>query len=1615
MQILYDYREVLSSGSGNIPRSDLAPMKIELTDYTPFYCSPRRFRKEIEQAVDKEIDRLLLHDIISPSKSPYSSPICPVKRKGSDAIRLTLDYRFLNSRTVPDRFPLPNLTDSVYSLHGAKWFSTLDLTKGYHQIEMSEESRKYTAFVTPRGLFHWNRVPFGLCGAPAAFQRQVNIILRELLREGIINLLDDCLPFSKTFEEHEIIVRKLFQTLKDHKMTINITKCRFFQEEVNFLGHKITRDGLRKQDKFVAGLDNLRRPDTVKELMSFVGMITFNRKFIPKFAEICRPLYDWFNKPVNTKLTWDEEMIYAYDRLIADMREDVLLSYPDMSEGSPPLHLFCDASNVAMGCILGQEIDEDFRVIANDSKVFSAAQRNYSTIQRELAAMRWAVQSFRHLLYGKKFIIHVDHQPLVYLNRMKLINARLARTLTDLSEFVFEIVYTPGTVNVAADAFSRLVYKVEQDSNYEQGALPPELKVLLTPGGGDSLFTSLVVGLNRLPETIELLDPHNLRVLLINELLEFYKEYKIELNKEGKRKLRTMKHKGILPCMETLLACSKLFKIRCLVHTGNMYPIIYAIEDHLNYDSAHTIHLQLLDGCHFNPVFEKDPNDSYFPPHDAQIAERANIEEFPIDCVKENFNHMLQNNDKSWHYNTSNIISMLGINLPLEFNFNSFLEKCKTTDKQNLHEEEGIDISILYNNVSKTCNFSELEKEINSAVTNHDTTATNLNEDIIINNDKGTTLTIKDNCEKDKLNVALLNCKVNRKHSFCSIEVESENASNVLFRCQHQVAQNMISEAIIENTRVCVLWDSGAARNIVSLPLIQHLKKTKNIVPSEFTVYGIAGRSSKHGAITLQIKFMNNEIDLCMDTKFEVLPGHMTPYCILLGNPFLCRNGIDLHVSENKIKLKNKHFIKCLPMDANHSESTVSLLFDSIIEDVNIAELQDIDPKLRRLKNWVERNIADPRWTNDLNIFKKHFPKFNIKDGILLCQLSENNPVIVSYGMMISLISKYHIKMGHFGKYHILKLLRPVVYHPRFNKLVLDITSSCPHCQFKKTQAQQITPPIAKIVPQNPYDLLAMDITLLPKTRSQYIGCLTVIDLKSKFLWAVPLKDKKSCTVAKILENYIIPTWIKTAKRIMSDNGGEFLAEPVKNVLARHGIEHITVAPRSPFSNGAIERVHKTLQSIFKLTMPENEKNNWDAYLTCALRSYNESPHSELGQSPSDFLLKQCHVYDRLPVIEGNQTHLWSAGSPHFVRFQVGNEVLKKIHDVGNLVTNKLKNKFEGPFKIEKVNENGMSYIVIDPRYPDRKYRCHHKHLRLFRKVPKYLKKHPAYREHFNIIELPEYINDCNMKIVEKDDDVLSMSSNVSKMEVLNIYPPPISEYVDQLMESYKLHLLYPLQFDDPFENHNRQGEVTPDQVPDMSSRSNTIGDRLINDVTYLVDSLSESSSSEVRDIESFRAQDEMLWDNSDLFVSEFANFELNNLSNITYSVTRHQQVQTEFSSENLSTSSSPSEYSTHVQHKDTTEIAIQTNISYANLNKLEKKRIDNKNDCLLIQSPIMRNASIFEVGEEEITQITINNIIDKQSIEKHNCSSLKLSQKYEGPITRSQALKVKKSKCEKN
>ena len=448
-------------------RTNVSMHTIKTGEAKPFRHKLRPIPFARRQFLEQEVERLLAIGAISPADPgacPYASRTVLAQKKDG-TLRMCVDYRDLNAQTEKDAFPLPRIDQVWPVLAKAKYFASLDLLMGYHQVGMEPKDRYKTAFLTHRGLYVYNVMPFGLCNAPATFQRLMEKVLGPLVGQGVLVYLDDVLLYTESPEELVELLRKVLKLLGVAGLKCKASKCFLFTEQIQYLGHIVSREGIRPEPVKLDKISQWPRPETGVGLAGFLGLCNYYRELVPAFAHASDDLY----KLSKTKsIIWTSELTAKFEELKSLMLSAPVVRLPVVEHD---FILETDASRVAVGAVLKQRfLDTGLEhPVGFFSRALTGSERNYGAYELEMYAVVRAVEHFRMFLLGRDFLLRTDHAALGKLLRRDLPpTSRVERWILRLSEYVFRIEHKPGVENVIADVLSRLPFASSEQT--PQGA-----------------------------------------------------------------------------------------------------------------------------------------------------------------------------------------------------------------------------------------------------------------------------------------------------------------------------------------------------------------------------------------------------------------------------------------------------------------------------------------------------------------------------------------------------------------------------------------------------------------------------------------------------------------------------------------------------------------------------------------------------------------------------------------------------------------------------------------------------------------------------------------------------------------------------------------------------------------------------------------------------------------------------------------------------------------------------------------------------------------------------------------------------------------------------------------
>jgi hypothetical protein len=433
VDLLSKHRKAISIndeiGKVSILKHNIVIDEKQIPLFTPQYRVPYASK----QIIEEHVQTMLKQGIIEPCSSPWSSPVLLI-RKRDNSFRFCVDYRRVNTTIKNDLFPIPRIDDILESVSGACVFSTLDMKSSFHQIELDENSRDFTAFRTASGSYRYCRLPQGLSTSPAGFQRACNFAFNKQIGRFLYCYIDDLVIFSKNFDEHLVHLEEILSQIELTGFKIGLEKCQFAASSVKYLGHIIDGDGIHVDSDKIKAIAEMKPPSDVKGIRSFLGACGYYRKFIKSYSTIAAPLTELTKKSVPFK--WTDKCQHAFDELKNRLTSAPILVYPDYNK---PFILHCDASNTAVGGVLNQLHENGEKPVGYFSRKLRGPEINYTITEREALAIYESVKFFTPYLWLNRFKIVTDHIALKFIFKHKNTVPRITRWAMYLSDFDYEI------------------------------------------------------------------------------------------------------------------------------------------------------------------------------------------------------------------------------------------------------------------------------------------------------------------------------------------------------------------------------------------------------------------------------------------------------------------------------------------------------------------------------------------------------------------------------------------------------------------------------------------------------------------------------------------------------------------------------------------------------------------------------------------------------------------------------------------------------------------------------------------------------------------------------------------------------------------------------------------------------------------------------------------------------------------------------------------------------------------------------------------------------------------------------------------------------------------------
>ena len=451
LELVREYTDVFAEPESVIGTTDVIEFDIKLKEGSvPHRSKLRPLNPDQQDSLRKQLDDWLEHGVIEPSESPWAAALVPAFKKGG-GIRWAVDYRRLNEMSVMDSYPLPNISENLDKLSGSKVFTALDAASAYHTIKVTEKTRPYLAFNSPFGLYEFARMPFGPKSAPAVYSRFIELCLSKIRSPWILAYLDDIIIHTHTLEEHLEEVRKTLEMHRDAGIKLRASKCEFFKEEINYLGYHITAEGIKMREDYINKIIKWPKPQTVKQLQTYLGFLNYYRSFIIGFSKLTKEM----NAQRSSKrLHWTKQMDENFFKLRDAFRRSPIRAYPDY-KSSEPFKLTLDFSQDNLAAILSQNQRGKERLIAASGRGCTPYEKNYGSTKGELAALIFGLRKYEHILRFKPFEVYTDASALKHLTTIKNPRGIWFRWINEVLSYDMKVFHRPGRLNTNADSLSR--------------------------------------------------------------------------------------------------------------------------------------------------------------------------------------------------------------------------------------------------------------------------------------------------------------------------------------------------------------------------------------------------------------------------------------------------------------------------------------------------------------------------------------------------------------------------------------------------------------------------------------------------------------------------------------------------------------------------------------------------------------------------------------------------------------------------------------------------------------------------------------------------------------------------------------------------------------------------------------------------------------------------------------------------------------------------------------------------------------------------------------------------------------------------------------------------------
>ncbi|UYV82733.1 hypothetical protein LAZ67_22000691 [Cordylochernes scorpioides] len=1118
------------------------------TNGPPVFARARPLNSMLLKIAKKEFQYMLDNHIIRPSRSPWASPLHMVRKK-EGSLRPCGDFRKLNSVTIPDRYPIPKLED-------------------FNHILKNTIERK-TAVITPFGLFEFEVMSFGLCGAPATFQRFINEVLWGL--DFVFPYLDYILVASKSEEEHKSHLRAVFSRLDQYRPRINQAKTVLNVNNIEFLGYWITPEGIRPTESKVQARVDYKKPETVQDLRRFLGMLNFYRRFLKNAAEDQAILNDFLkgSKKNNKRpIPWTEEAEQKFIKCETELSKAALLSFPDPER---PLALFTDASDRAMGAVLQHFIDGAWKPIAFFSKKLSESQTKYSTYDRELLAIFSAIKHFKFFLEGRDFTIFTDQKPLIY-------------------------------------AFQQNLEKASPPREQEIGELPNNDHGPTTP---PPHLGTIILQLATILERLQPLHPRDLDLTAFDELnpstkLQKLPKYLVKQPLDLFRILRL----DTKPYEEAQRTLKDLFPDK----TDTTYAKIFAtksqhynsLEEYFRTKATLGIQLNLPRPVIIEALTEGLPSGDQrlvrvVPPK--SLSEWYELTSRLTDARTElsypnfptQFNLLLHNYQ---HIFSENKFDVPTLNIP-PVEINTISDKIIILRP---YRVPYCDLKEIQNQVAEMLKHNIIEKSYSpfaspvTLVTKRDKTKRfyidfrKLND--IIQPDIHS-LPLIDSV-LDKLSRAKVFSSADIASAYWQVEIAPESRPLLAFvtpdgqyqwtrlpfglKNSPQIYERAISQIIQKHNLQCIehYFDEFIIFSDSTEEHIQHLTKFFEVCQAE----------------NIRLNYKKCEFfKTSIRRKFRIY---------LTGTKFTIFS--DHHALQWLKSIKNP----------------AGRLFRWSLR------LSAYDYESRYIKG-TQQYEADLLSRNpfcgflDADAIQIHLHITQDTNGLHTITRKGVTKILIPEKLRSSLLNKVHLEYNHPGISQMSRLISGQYNWSGMSRDIKNHVNSCTTCQLTKHPKGPTYGELGQTFSATkPFDLLSIDtVSGFAKYGNSKTHLHVIVDHMTRYAWVFPSKSTSTLTYIQAIKKVLV---YGSPKRLLSDRATSFTSEKFRRFLIAHGIQPLNTTSNNPQANGLCERLNSTITGKLRLQHLENPKTSWTKLVTKVTQVYNNTPHSVTGFPPSYLL-----------------------------------------------------------------------------------------------------------------------------------------------------------------------------------------------------------------------------------------------------------------------------------------------------------------------------------------------------------------------------------------------------------